>query len=105
MKRKHVKLVAMADAFRDRIDQCYKNVTADDLSDIAGVSGSVKKKVDVKEEHKFVGFDGYLKAIPFFEQAHALNPEDVQTMQQLMKLYAKTNDQEKYQQMKSKLGQ
>lgn len=47
----------------------------------------------------------YLKAIPFFEQAHALNPEDVQTIQQLMKLYAKTNDQEKYQRMKSLLGQ
>lgn len=64
LTKQNVKLVAMADAFRDRIDQCYKNVTADDLTDIAGVTGSVKKKVDVKEEHKFTGFDGYLKAIP-----------------------------------------
>jgi tetratricopeptide (TPR) repeat protein len=49
--------------------------------------------------------DIYLKAVPYFEQAHALNGTDVQTIQQLMKLYAKTNDQDKYQQMKEKLGQ
>jgi len=54
---------------------------------------------------KTVADEVYLKAVPYFEQAHALNPEDVQTMQQLMKLYAKTNDQEKYQAMKTKLGQ
>ena len=46
----------------------------------------------------------YLKAVPFFEQAHALNPTDVQTIQQLAKLYAKTNDQVKYQEMKDKLA-
>jgi predicted dehydrogenase len=64
LTKQNVKLVAMADAFRDRIDECYASLTADDLSDIAGVAGNVKKRVDVKEEHKFVGFDGYLKAIP-----------------------------------------
>ena len=47
----------------------------------------------------------YLKAVPYFEKAHELRPDDVQTIQQLMKLYAKTNDQEKYQVMKNKLGQ
>ena len=31
--KQNVKLVAMADAFRDRIDSCYKNITAEDLSD------------------------------------------------------------------------
>ncbi|MBK6832331.1 MAG: tetratricopeptide repeat protein [Flavobacteriales bacterium] len=46
----------------------------------------------------------YLKAVPFFEQAHALNPTDVQTMEQLKKLYAKTGDTVKYEQMKAKLG-
>ncbi len=64
LTKQNVKLVAMADAFRDRIDECYSSLMADDLSDIAGVAGNVKKRVDVKEEHKFVGFDGYLKAIP-----------------------------------------
>jgi predicted dehydrogenase len=60
----NVKLVAMADAFRDRIDGCYKNLMADDLTDINGVAGSVKNKVAVTEATKFVGFDAYLKAIP-----------------------------------------
>jgi tetratricopeptide (TPR) repeat protein len=53
---------------------------------------------------KKVADDIYLKAVPYFEQAHELRPEDAQTIQQLMKLYAKTNDQAKYQQMKDKLA-
>lgn len=64
LTKQNVKLVAMADAFKDRIDECYNSLMADDLMDIAGVSGNVKKRVDVKAEHKFVGFDAYLKAIP-----------------------------------------
>jgi predicted dehydrogenase len=47
-----VKLVAMADAFRDRLDDSYnalKNQHAD--------------RVDVAEENKFVGFDAYQHAI------------------------------------------
>ena len=47
----------------------------------------------------------YLKAVPFFEQAHELNAEDVQTIQQLMKLYARSNDQPKYEAMKALLGE
>jgi myo-inositol 2-dehydrogenase/D-chiro-inositol 1-dehydrogenase len=47
-----VKLVAMADAFRDRIDQAFTHLS------------TVKKDlVDVPEERKFVGFDAYQKAI------------------------------------------
>ncbi len=61
--KQNVKLVAMADAFRDRLDSCYKNITSEDLSD-AGTKGSVKTMVDVPDERKFVGFDAYLKAIP-----------------------------------------
>ena len=61
--KQRVKLVAMADAFRDRLDSCYKNITSEDLSD-AGTKGSVKAMVDVPEDRKFVGFDAYLKAIP-----------------------------------------
>ena len=45
----------------------------------------------------------YLKAVPYFEQAHALNETDLQTLQQLIKLYGKTNDQAKYKVMKDKL--
>lgn len=63
LSKQNVKIVAMADAFRDRLDNSYKNLTSDDLSD-SGVSGSLKGKVDVPEERKFVGFDAYKKAIP-----------------------------------------
>lgn len=59
LTKQNVKLVAMADAFRDRLDSCYKHLTSDDSDE-----KSVKEKVAVTEETKFVGFDAYLKAIP-----------------------------------------
>jgi len=46
-----VKLVAMADAFRDRLDKCFSELGLHDVN------------VDVPEERKFVGFDAYEKAI------------------------------------------
>ena len=64
LTKQNVKLVAMADAFRDRLDNCYKRLNADDISESSGQKGNIKAKIDVPEERKFVGFDGYLKAIP-----------------------------------------
>src|SRR6187399_2152775 len=52
--KQNVKLVAMADAFRDRIDNSFKEMTSDD---------KIKIRVDVPEERKYVGFDGYKKAM------------------------------------------
>jgi predicted dehydrogenase len=52
--KEDVKLVAMVDAFRDRLDDSYENIVKKH-----GQSG----RVDVPEEHKFVGFDGYKDAI------------------------------------------
>jgi predicted dehydrogenase len=63
LTKQNVKLVAMADAFRDRIDSCYKALTADDISDWSGGKGNIKNKIDVPEDRKYVGFDGYKKAI------------------------------------------
>lgn len=48
----NIKLVAMADAFKDRIDQSY-----------GPISKKYPDRVDVPEEHKFVGFEGYKEAI------------------------------------------
>jgi predicted dehydrogenase len=59
----NVKLVAMADVFRDRLDNSFKQLTADEVSDWSGASGSVKQKVTVTEDTKFIGFDAYKKAI------------------------------------------
>lgn len=54
--RQNVRLVAMADAFRGRLDEAYKNLMADE-------EGSVKDRVDVPEERKYTGFDAYQKAM------------------------------------------
>jgi predicted dehydrogenase len=58
LTKQNVKLVAMADAFRDRLDECYKSLTEN--SD----EGNVKGRVAVGDDAKFVGFDAYKKAIP-----------------------------------------
>ena len=46
------KLVAMADAFEDRLSGSYK-----------GLKGQYGDKVDVSEDKKFIGYDGYKAAI------------------------------------------
>jgi len=53
--KQNVQLVAMADAFRDRLDGSYQNIL-EALED-------KKTRVQVKEENKFTGFDAYKKAI------------------------------------------
>src|SRR5690348_993809 len=53
--KQNVKLVAMADAFKDRLDRAYSRITNDEIG--------VKAKVDVPDDRKFVGFDAYEKAI------------------------------------------
>jgi predicted dehydrogenase len=49
----NVKLVAMADAFQDRLEKAYTNLSK--MFD--------QSKLDVKPENKFVGFGSYKKAI------------------------------------------
>ena len=49
----NIKLVAMADAFRDRLDQSHERI----------LKKYGKDKVVVPEEKKFVGFDGYKQAM------------------------------------------
>jgi len=61
--KQNVKIVAMADAFRDRLDDCFKNVSAE----LANLGAGAKGTMDVPEERKFVGFDAYLKAIPLVD--------------------------------------
>ena len=51
--KQNVKLVAMADAFQDRLDNSYKSISEEIDA----------KRIDVPQDRKFVGFDGYQKAI------------------------------------------
>ena len=60
LAKKNVKLVAMADAFKDNVEKCYQIITDDDVAD--GVV--IKDRIDVPEERRFYGFDAYKKAIP-----------------------------------------
>lgn len=60
VKRGPVKLVAMADVFKDRLDSSYENLQQ-----------NIKDKMDVPPERRFVGFDGYKHAMD------ALKPGDV----------------------------
>ncbi len=48
------KIVALGDAFRDRLDECYENLSHRWLED---------GRLDVPEEHKFVGFDAFKHVI------------------------------------------
>ena len=63
LSKQNVKLIAMADAFRDNLDNCYKELMSDEIAESSGGRGTVKAKIDVPEERKFTGFDAYLKAI------------------------------------------
>src|SRR5574338_821904 len=47
--KQNVKLVAMADAFRDRLDNSYKAISEEIDA----------KRIDVPQDRKFVGFDAY----------------------------------------------
>jgi predicted dehydrogenase len=56
-----MKLVAMADVFKDQLNASFKNLKEDAVAD----------RVDVPDERKFVGFDAYKKAMD------CLKPGDV----------------------------
>ena len=58
--KENTKLVAMADAFKDRLDDCYKKLSSGDAGE---GKADIKSRVQVPEENKFVGFDGYKKAM------------------------------------------
>jgi predicted dehydrogenase len=57
--KQNVQLVAMADAFRDNLDNCYKNLMNEASSEGKGLD----KNIQVPEDRKFSGFDGYKQAI------------------------------------------
>jgi predicted dehydrogenase len=59
------KLVAMADAFEDRLNTSYKGLSGE---------GNLSGKIDVPADRRFVGFDAYKKAID------CLKPGDVAIM-------------------------
>lgn len=64
----NVKLVAVADAFRDRLDESLTNLMNPEYSDWTGEGGAdFRAGIEVPEEHKFVGFDAYKSVIPLVD--------------------------------------
>lgn len=53
--KQNVRLVAMADAFRDRLDSSYLNIQE--------AIKATPERLQVSEENKFIGFDAYKEAI------------------------------------------
>lgn len=62
---KNLKLVAMADTFRDKLDETYNNLIQ--IEDI-------KQAIEVPEAHKFVGFEGYQEAIALADVVLLVTP-------------------------------
>ena len=63
LSKQNVRIIAMADAFRDNLDNCYNELTSDEFAESLGGRDKLKLKVQVPEENKFTGFDAYQKAI------------------------------------------
>ncbi len=65
----NLKLVAMADAFQDRLEESYKIL-----------SDKFKEKVDVPKERQFIGFDAYQKAIALADVVLLVTPPGFRPM-------------------------
>lgn len=61
--KQNVKLVAMADAFSDRLEGAYTALTKRKYKNDAGEEINVAAKIDVPKERMFVGFDAYKQAM------------------------------------------
>ena len=77
----NVKLVAMADAFRDRLDKCYGYINEKEFTDwSSGEAVDVSARIDVPEGRKFVGFDAYEKVIPLVDVVILTTPPGFRPM-------------------------
>ncbi|MEM9888081.1 MAG: Gfo/Idh/MocA family oxidoreductase [Bacteroidota bacterium] len=77
----NVKLVAMADAFQDRLDNCYDKITDKEFKDwSSGEPINVRDRIEVPNEHKFVGFEAYQKVIPLVDVVILATPPGFRPM-------------------------
>jgi predicted dehydrogenase len=61
--KQNVKLVAMADAFSDRLEGAYTALTKRKYKNDAGEEVNVASKIDVPKERMFVGLEAYKQAM------------------------------------------
>jgi myo-inositol 2-dehydrogenase/D-chiro-inositol 1-dehydrogenase len=62
-----VRLVAMADAFPDRLEESYRTLTSTERDDWLGGEVDLSGRIDVPPERRFTGFDGYRQVIPLVD--------------------------------------
>lgn len=74
--RQNVKLVAMADAFEDRLQESHSNITDPDAGHAARVAG----RVDVPAERRFVGFEAYREIFPLVDVVLIATPPGFRPM-------------------------
>ncbi len=64
MSGQNVQLVAMADAFKDNVEKCYKTISSPNFTDwTTGGTVDLSSKISLAAEQRFSGFDGYKKVI------------------------------------------
>ncbi|MCR9285816.1 MAG: Gfo/Idh/MocA family oxidoreductase [Bacteroidetes bacterium] len=81
LSNQNVKLVAMADAFRDNLDKCYATITNPEFKDWSREEPvNVSDRIVVPEEHKFAGFDAYQKVIPLADVVILTTPPGFRPM-------------------------
>jgi tetratricopeptide (TPR) repeat protein len=76
----------------------YFNHAVEHLDKIQEIKDVKKYKAE-----KVFADELFQKALPFLERAHQINPEDRNTMASLVELYARTNQTEKWQEVRAKL--
>lgn len=59
-----VRLVAMADAFADRVESSYATLMSSEREDWMGGAHDISARVDVPAERRFAGFDAYRQLLP-----------------------------------------
>jgi len=77
--KQNVKIVALADAFNDRLENCYSALNGE-LAERGLKESEIKAKVDVPESRRFVGFDAYQKAMPFADVVILATPPGFRPM-------------------------
>ena len=79
--KENVRLVAMADAFEDRLSKSYEAITSHEFEDwSSGEAVNVGDKVEVPAEHRFVGFDAYQQVIPLVDVVVIATPPGFRPM-------------------------
>jgi len=63
----NVRLVAVADAFEDRLTGCLEYLNKESYKTVSGEERPMSERVMVDPENRFVGFDAYQKVIPLVD--------------------------------------